>query len=377
MKIAKDINTIRTELFSHIESVQEEYIAKGWLPRRMNLNNGVIRGLLEIFIWGLYQLYQFLAFVLTQATPKTATGAWLDMHATSVDITRKNATKTAGKVIFSRQAGMGGNIKIPTGKIVRTPVDSLGRQYRFITSLEAIMASGEDTCTVDVIAEEYGSSANVTVGLISEIVTPIQGVASVTNNANWLSEEGADTETDSQLLQRYMLQWRAQAGVTAASYAFAALSVNGVQDVKIFDQHPRGQGTVDIIVLGASGKPTDQLIAEVDKAVSSVIIINDDVLIKKVKSVPLDISIEVEYHSGSAALLKNAVEAGIRENITSDVGKKIGADFILPRVISGVINLPGIKRILWSSPSADVEIASDEIVQINSINIVMTQVTSE
>lgn len=375
--ITKSTDTIRKELFSHIDEIQEEYIQKGWLPRRMNINNGVIRGLLEIFIWGLYQLYQFLAFVLTQATPKTASGEWLDMHASGVDLERKKATKTIGNIIFTRLDGANGNIKIPAGKIVRTPVDSSGRQYRFVTQAEAIMHADNDICTVSVISEDYGSNSNVTAGLIREIITPIQGIASVTNNADWLLQEGADTETDSQLLQRYILQWRAQAGVTAASYAFAALSVAGVQDVKIFDQHPRGQGTVDIVVLGTSGEPTDQLIAEVEKAVASAIVINDDVLVKKVSSVAVAIAITVEYYSGSEATLKAAVETGIREQILSGAGKTIGADFIQAKVISSVINLSGIKRIVWNNPSADIEIASDEIVSIESIEITMQQVNDE
>lgn len=36
IKLSKDINTIRSALYERIESVQDDYAAKGHLPSRLN-----------------------------------------------------------------------------------------------------------------------------------------------------------------------------------------------------------------------------------------------------------------------------------------------------------------------------------------------------
>ena len=81
LRLSKDISDIRAGLFERIESVQDEYAAKGWLPARLNLNKGIARGIIELFAWGLWQLYNFLAVIHRQAIPLEATGEWLDTHA--------------------------------------------------------------------------------------------------------------------------------------------------------------------------------------------------------------------------------------------------------------------------------------------------------
>ena len=78
--VSRTLDQIRQDMFDRLTAAQEEYAALGWLPIRLNLNKGIARGLIELWCWGLWQLYQLLALVLTQAFPDTATGAWLDLH---------------------------------------------------------------------------------------------------------------------------------------------------------------------------------------------------------------------------------------------------------------------------------------------------------
>ena len=101
-RLSKDIDDIRAGLFSRIEQVQDEYAAKGWLPARLNLNKGIVRGIVELFAWGLWQLYTFLSVIHQQAIPRSSTGEWLGVHATQVDLERKPATKARGNVLFLR-----------------------------------------------------------------------------------------------------------------------------------------------------------------------------------------------------------------------------------------------------------------------------------
>ena len=191
IRLAKDIGTIRSALFERIENVQTEYAARGWLPARLNLNKGIARGMIELFAWGLWQLYNFLDVIHKQAIPLESTGEWLDLHAAQVNEQRKAATKAKGLVLFLR-GDQTGNIRIPAGRIVRTLPDGKGEIYRYVTDDLAVLPDGADSVAVPVTAEEYGQDSNATVGQICELVTPVEGISGVTNEADWLTEEGAD-----------------------------------------------------------------------------------------------------------------------------------------------------------------------------------------
>ena len=139
LRLSKTIDDIRAGLFARIEQVQDEYAAKGWLPGRLNLNKGVVRGLIELFAWGLWQLYQLLETVHRQAVPLDATGDWLSLHASQIGETRKAATKAVGNILFLRSETASGNIRIPAGRIVRTRTDGEGNVYRYVTTAVAVL----------------------------------------------------------------------------------------------------------------------------------------------------------------------------------------------------------------------------------------------
>ena len=238
-RLSKSIGDIRAGLFERIEAVQDEYAARGWLPTRLNLNKGIVRGIIEIFAWGLWQLYNFLDRIHRQAVPIESSEEWLDVHAAQVDEARKPATKTRGNVLFLR-GELAGNIRIPAGRIVRTRPDGTGAIYRYVTDELAVLPDGAESVAVPVTAEEYGQGANAAVGQICELVTPVEGIGGVVNAADWLIEEGADEEGNISLRRRYVLAWQSKAGITRAAYEAAALYVPGVADVFVADQNPRG-----------------------------------------------------------------------------------------------------------------------------------------
>ena len=73
-RVSRTIEEVRASVFGYVESAQDSLAARGYLPARLNLNKGVVRGLLEIFCWGYWQIYSLLERLLTQATPSSATG---------------------------------------------------------------------------------------------------------------------------------------------------------------------------------------------------------------------------------------------------------------------------------------------------------------
>lgn len=375
--IDKSLSAIRTDIYGRVSTVQQD----GWLPERLSLDRGPVRGMIELWSWGLYQLYQFLSHVLGQQFPSLASGKWLDLHCAQVEVTRLAATRARGIVQFSRAAAAG-NVKIAAGRIVKTKPDGLGNVYRFVTTADAVLADGQPTVDVAVEAESYGRASNVTTGQISEIVTVIPGVDAVTNPADWMAGEGDDEETDARLRERYALAWMALNGATKYAYESWARSVSGVVAVTVLDRHPRGQGTVDVVVKGAAGAPTQELLDSVDAVVREQKPINDDVLVRGPVTVAVDIAAELEITGGEAAEIVAAAEERIEalfldpSPIAGIAPLEIGEDLTLDRLVSEIMAAgPEIKRINRVSPENDVEVGPDALVVLNSL--ALTHVAAE
>lgn len=372
--VSKSLDEVREDLYARLNEVHSTYSANGYLPRTLNLNKGVVRGLIELWAWGLYVLYLFLFAILKQAFPESATGAWLDLHCAQVGVTRRAATKAQGKVVFAR-SGTNGNVKISAGRIVKTLPDGTGSVYRYTTDADAILPDGQTSVSVAVTAEEYGAASNVTAGSISEIATVIDGVETVTNASDWLTSEGADEEGDDSLGERYFLKWTDANGCTKFAYQSWALSVPGVIAVTILDQHPRGQGTVDVVLKGSAGIPTEALVEAVRAVVAAEAPVNDDFLVKGPTAVPLAIEAHLVLtpDAGDADTIRAAAEARLRALFTdpTDVVKisplQIGEDLTLDRLTGTVMYVDGIKSVDWANPAADVAVAADGLAVLDSL----------
>ncbi len=375
-RVSRTIEDVRASVFGYVETAQDSLATHGYLPVRLNLNKGVVRGLLEIFCWGYWQIYSLLQRLLQQVSPDGATGEWLDMHAAGVDVTRRPATKARGKVRFARavETGQDTNITIPAGRIVRTLPDGTGRIFRYGTVATAVLPAGADHVDVEAEAEDYGAAANASAGQICELVTPVTGVSGVTNPAGWLTEEGADEETDAQLRERYALQWQANNGCTKYAYMAWALSVPGVTSVSILDRHPRGQGTVDIVVRGADVLPTAALLEKVRAAIAPNTPVNDDWLVKGPGAVACVIDGTIEYTTGDPDAIRAQAENRLRalfaetSPLADVTALQIGQDLTLDLLTHTVMAVAGVKRVTWTSPTQDVLVVpADGVARLESL----------
>lgn len=375
--VSKDLDTIRQELFDRLTAKQEEYVAAGWLPIRLNLNKGIVRGMIELWAWGLWQLYLFLALVLKQAFPDTATGVWLDLHCRQVGVVRKDATKAHHTVYFVRET-TAGNIPISAGRVIRTKPDGAGNVWRFVTTAAVVLPDGATEVAAEAIAEAYGAGANATAGQICEIATVIPGIDRVENRPGSLISEGTDREDDEPLRLRYQLAWKKLSGCTKYAYEAWAREVSGVVGVRIMDQHPRGEGTVDVVISGSAGVPTELLL----DAVRANILgtgnddekepINDDVVVKGPTPVAVDYTAELELTGGDPADIVAEAENRIRALfstlplIDGIAPLAIGQDAMRDR-LNWAVMLPDVKAV--NTLFADIPVAADGLAVLNSLNI--------
>lgn len=203
----------------------------------------------------------------------TAAGEWLDLLVQShYDMTRKPSSFARGRITLSCSA-TSGPYTIQPGMTVQS---ESGVNYQTTTG-GTLTAGG--TLSVNIRAEVAGSAANVPTGTITKLLTPLPGVT-ITNPTGWLAEAGADQEADAALRTRARLQWPALGGgMTRAAYEYTALSASSsVTQVQVLDQHPRGQGTVDVILWGDGGLGQD-VVDEVNLVVQDRRPLTADVLV--------------------------------------------------------------------------------------------------
>jgi len=331
--------------------------AQASLPQITNYNpGGIFRTILEIVTRAVHSFYVLLANVCYQHFAQTARAGWLDLKAEEIGITRKPATQTAGNVHFYRETPETSNVVIPAGAIVSTATDSQGREYRFLVTAETILESGETEVAVPVVAESAGAEYNVGTLTINRLITTISGVDGVENRTGWLTDEGTDQETDTELRERYRLKWEELArGSTKLAYVGYAKEINGVVDVLVDDTWPRGPGTVDIYITGTNGLPTQALIDEVQANIDDKKPICSDALVKAPSAVVIDAAITIYVVTGTTGQADIQVDAVsiinalfIRDDTwaVEDLRFKLGQDVTQDRIILALgRHIEDIKRV--------------------------------
>jgi len=348
---------------------------------------GVFRTLIEVCCWGLAQLYSLLLTVIPMGFLEYATGKWLDLKAADVDVTRRIAVKTQGRVLFSRSGetdDLNMVVVISAGSIVKTNILDDGKELRYFVTQEMILASGETSIAVPVEAEFAGSAYNVGDGYIRVLVTHIPGIDAVTNSADWLTLEGADEESDISLRRRYQLRWHElSTGSTAKAYESWAYTIPGVIDVSVDDEHPRGDGTVDVIIASTTGAPTEALKNSVKAYIDTKRPECSDVrvLAPDLKTIDLDITMILFPDRGESEVVKTAVESVIQKfffyhDDGDDIeAQKIGDDYLNARLIRYLMAIQHVFNVRINSPAADVVVARSELATVGTININIERAT--
>jgi phage-related baseplate assembly protein len=182
-------------------------------------------------------------------------------------------------------------------------------------------------------------------------------------------------------------------GMTKYAYASWALSVTGTVAVKVLDQHPRGQGTVDVIVKGAAGIPTDALLANVRQAVATGARpedvqagppVNDDWQARGPQAVPLAVTGALTLKPGTHAdSAKAEAVQRLRALFTDPATVKgidplqIGEDVPLDRLTAAVMGAAGVKKVEWTSPVGDVAVAADALATLESLALTAAEASEE
>lgn len=269
----------------------------------------------NLMIEPVYWLVAFMIrFVMPNAYVKTASGFYLNLLAYSYDITRKPAKTAEASLTFSRET-LDTPASIEIGTVVRTLTIN-GKQYRLTTTETVYFPVDAYEITVPAIAEEFGADYNLGVGYYSILDTFIPGVT-VTNEADYLTEPGADEETDEELRLRIRNQftavadWHTDAKYRAMIAEFAAIRI----DYIYFDHAiPRGPGSADAFILFDVYAPIGDYLAGINDYVNTQGNHGhgDDLQVKAMPETSHDVACNMIFNSTLSAEEKTALIASIK-----------------------------------------------------------------
>lgn len=180
----------------------------------------------------LAQAYIQLDAVLDLGFAKTSNGEYLDLRTQEHGVYRQQATKTVRQATFNMAPGLG----------ARFFVDDL-----YFTVIQ-------DGTTAQVECATAGTVGNAPLSGIN--LLPVETIAGLTNaHLGEVLIPGTDSETDEQLLARYLQEVteRATAG-NHYHYIKWAQEVPGVGNVLV-EPLWQGEGTVRVIILDPQGRP--------------------------------------------------------------------------------------------------------------------------
>ena len=338
-------------------------------------SGGIFHTMLMIVLRVKIELLQLLRVMLNNLFVSHATGVWLDLKMADYSKKRKKAQKTQGFVTVSRLDAEGEAVKIPRGSVFKTAQDINGDELRFFVLEAAVLQKGAAAVDVLVEAEIEGTRYNVPQGQITRSLTYL-GEVQLSNAEDWITREGSDTEDDESARTRTLRSW-AELGQRAIEEAFinVAEGVPGVLFAQADCQHPRGQGTVDVIVTGTAGEATEGLLDAVREAVGQIAGPYDDILVKSSVTVTQDIALTVTV--GSAAgedETRSRVEAILTELLAVRKGRRLyelNRSDINHAVRSGC---SVATNAVVTVPEADVKLDRDKVIILGAVSVTVERV---
>lgn len=195
------------------------------------------------------RLYETLNELAAAMFPVYAWGTYLDEHAATIGLVRKDAVAATGTVTFTGTPGT----LIGIGYQVATPqTDPNADPITFETTASGTIPGG-GTLDLAVQAVVTGGQGNVAANSITVKLTPNDAISSLTNAA--ATSGGADIETDEQLRDRVLIAWSGAHGSgTIADYEQWALAYPGVGFVTVQPLWA-GAGTVRVVISDVNHQP--------------------------------------------------------------------------------------------------------------------------
>ena len=374
-------NNILDEIFPvpELNDLKEEKVRElnesGFKITNFN-SGGIFHTLLMIVLQIYIEFIKLFRAVLPQMYVKHATGTWLVLKAQDYSKERKAATKVKGILTLSGSAGHE-TITIPKGTTFKTDKDINGEELRFFSTEDVTFLTGAESVSVPVEAEMEGAKYNVSPGQIVKCLKHLEGVEEITNGEEWIRIPGADIEEIESLRSRTLNSWSELAtGTTAAKYKSVAEKVDGVLYADVDQLHPRGQGTVDIIITSTAGSAGEELLKKVEDAVEEIRGEYDNLLIKSAETICQDISVTATLPAlASADGVESRIAYAVNNYFKISSQRNLNELILLDIYCAIKDEIPVLKNIKITDPADDVFLDKGNVILLGNLNITVNQET--
>ena len=315
---------------------------------------------------------------LTRA--QTSNGSDLDSFYAQYSFNRLPATGSSGSVTFTRFTDTQQAL-IPVGTIVQTFDQS--QQFRVVadTTNSAYSATlggfvvPAGTASLTVAAQSVGAStaANVAATTITQIVSAIQYVDTVSNASSFAG--GTNAETDATYRARFVLYIASLSRATRAAAEYAISLVPGVSsDVLVENQSTSGNtqyGYFYVVADNGTGAPSGTFLGTVYSAIDSVRPLGTYFSVVAPSTIPATVTMALTTSAAySHATVVSAVQAAVSTYIG---GLGIGATLPYSRIAQiaydaspGVTNVTGL---LVNGGTSDITASSQQEVVVGSVTV--------
>lgn len=356
-----------------LEDLKEETVAElkdaGFAITNFH-SGGIFHTLLMIALRIQIELLELARTILNQSFVSHASGTWLDLKMADYSKLRKQARKTRGYVTVSRTGTDAEAVKIAKGHIFKSVKDINGEELRFFALEDTVLQKGAQSVDVLVEAETEGSRYNVPEAQITRTLTYI-GEVEITNGEGWITQEGSDTEDDESARTRTLRAWSELALVPLRdTYVNVCEAISGVLYVTVNDQHPRGQGTVDVIVTSEAGAASEDLLAQCWAVCEAIREPDTDVLVKSAEIVYTDINVTVTIsNSLSREGLSERVKAAVTDLIRLR-GRRVFNELTHADLIHKIkSDVSVVRNVTVTAPAEDLFLATDKVILPGTITV--------
>lgn len=357
-----------------MEKIRDELIKENFIITDLK-KGGIFHTIIRIFVKIYIELKKKSRERINNFFVLHADEEWLELKAADFGKKRKQAVKARGYITVERR-DYSEALQILKGHMFKTLPDGNGKEKKYYVLETTVIEAGKQEGRVLVEAEAGGTAYNVANGKITVSMIHLDGVEKVSNKEGWLQLEGADIEDVEAFRTRVGESWSELAELTIADkLKNAARKVEGVIDISIDAQHPRGQGTTDIIVTGANGTATPELLRKVETAVSYLKGNYDDFLCKSVTVVKQDISLTIYISKGvSLTGIKEKAEEIIRKLMELSRRKEPDSLYLDDVRFALKDGLPEYKRTEFTNPVKDVELPKGQIIMLQNLTVTVSNV---
>lgn len=356
-----------------LEDLKEETVAElkdaGFAITNFH-SGGIFHTLLMIALRIQIELLELARTILNQSFVSHASGTWLDLKMADYSKLRKQARKTRGYVTVSRTGTDAEAVKIAKGHIFKSVKDINGEELRFFALEDTVLQKSAQSVDVLVEAETEGSRYNVPEAQITRTLTYI-GEVEITNGEGWITQEGSDTEDDESARTRTLRAWSELALVPLRdTYVNVCEAISGVLYVTVNDQHPRGQGTVDVIVTSEAGAASEDLLAQCQAVCEAIREPDTDVLVKSAEIVYTDINVTVTIsNSLSREGLSERVKAAVTDLLRLR-GRRVFNELTHADLIHKIkSDVSVVRNVTVTAPAEDLFLATDKVILPGTITV--------